>query len=282
MKSTEIPKKEEPTDSRYSLDFAKKEKDKNNNILQSQSSLKDNRARSAKPFLLRRYIPKLKPIKSTMNPSIIYLGGRDEYFNFKKNKENLLKSKNDINTVAEEDYEKNANSGDESYSYKNFYSNMDNSEEDSDNFFDNNENSIKSLDKVNKNNNNINIIIRKKKKCVKNNINHIRKFLVKTKEKMILKKYNDDTNIDTYTPYKKYFRENFGYKSFYISNNNNNELVSNSNSSFDYYYDNFNKPKSKSIYVGNYKNMNKPPILGFLQMNENSANTSLSSGFSEI
>ena len=229
MKSTEIPKKEEPTDSRYSLGFPKKEKDKNNNILQSQPSIKDNRARSAKPFLLRKYIPKLKPIKSTMNPSIIYLGGKDEYFNFKKYKENLLKSKNDINTVAEEDYEKNANSGDESYSYKNFYSNMDNSEEDSDNFFDNNENSIKSLDKVNKNNNNINIIITKKKKCVKNNINHIRKFLLKTKEKMILKKYNDDTSIDTYTPYKKYFRENYGYKSFYISNNNN-ELVSNSNS----------------------------------------------------
>ena len=279
MKSTEIPKKEEPTDSRYSLDFSKKEKDKNNNMLQSQSFLKDNRARSAKPFLLRKYIPKLKPIKSTMNPSIIYLGGKDEYFNFKKYKDNLLKSKNDINTVAEEDYEKNANSGDESYSYKNFYSNRNNSEDDSDNFIDNNENKIKSLDNVNKNNNNINIIITKKKKCVKNNINHIRKFFVKTKEKMILKKYIDDTSIDTYTPFKKYFRENYGYKSFYISNNNN-ELVS--NSSFDYDYENFNKPKSKSIYVGNYKNKNRPPILGFLQMNENSANTTLSSGFSEI
>ena len=44
----------------------------------------------------------------------------------------------------------------------------------------------------------------------------------------------------------------------------------------------FHKTKSKSIYVGNYKNKNKPPILGFLQMNENSANTTLSSGFSEI
>ena len=98
---------------------------------------------------------------------------------------------------------------------------------------------------------------------------------------MNLKKYNDDTSIDTYNPYKKYFRENYGYKSFYISNNNN-ELVSNSNNSFDYDFYNFNKPKSKSIYVGNYKNKNRPPILGFLQMNENSANTTLSSGFSEI
>ena len=164
MKSTEIPKMEEPTDSRYSLGLPKKEKEKNNNILQSQLSLKDNRARSAKPFLLRRYIPKLKPIKSRLNPSIIYLGGKSEYFNFKKYKENLLKNKNDINTVAEEDYEKNANSGDESFSYKNIYSNRDDSEDDNDNFIDNNENSINSLNNINKNNNNINIIITKKKK----------------------------------------------------------------------------------------------------------------------
>jgi hypothetical protein len=138
MKSTEIPKKEEQTDSRYSLGFAKKEKEKNNNLLQSQLSLKDNRARSAKPLLLRKYIPKLKPIKSSLNPSIIYLGGKDEYFNFKKYKENLLKNKNGINTVAEEDYEKNANSGDESYSYKNFYSNVDKSDDESDNFLNDN------------------------------------------------------------------------------------------------------------------------------------------------
>ena len=284
MKSTEIPKKEEPNDSRYSLGFAKKEKDKNNNLIQSQLSLKDNRARSAKPLLLRKYIPKLKPIKSSLNPSIIYLGGKDEYFNFKKYKENLLKNKNGINTVAEEDYEKNANSGDESYSYKNFYSNVDKSDDESDNFLNDNENSINSLDNINKINNNINIIITKKKKCVKNNINNIRKFLVKTKEKMILKKYNDDTSINTNTPYQKYFRENYGYKNIYISNNknnnNNNELVS--NSSLDYDFDYINKPKSKSIYVGNYKNKNRPPILGFLQMNENSSNTTLSSGFSEI
>ena len=283
MKSTEIPKKEEPNDSRYSLGFEKKEKEKNNNLLQSQLSLKDNRARSAKPLLLRKYIPKLKPIKSSLNPSIIYLGGKDEYFNFKKYKENLLKNKNGINTVAEEDYEKNANSGDESYSYKNFYSNVDKSDDESDNFLNDNENSINSLDNINKINNNINIIITKKKKCVKNNINHIRKFLVKTKEKMILKKYNDDTSINTNTPYQKYFRENYGYKNIYIinnKNNNNNELVS--NSSLDYDFDYINKPKSKSIYVGNYKNKNRPPILGFLQMNENSANSTLSSGFSEI
>ena len=128
----------------------------------------------------------------------------------------------------------------------------------------------------------INIKIPKKKKCVKNNIEHIRKLLIKTKEKMIIKKYNDDTSIIINNPYNNYFKENMGYilgenKKYF----NNNDLVS--NNSFDYGSDNnFQTSKSKSIYVTSRKFRNKPPILGFLQMNENSANTTLSSGVSEI
>lgn len=267
MKSTEKLKKEEVSDSRYSLDFSKLEKEKN--VFNTQSSLKDNRARSAKP-LLRKFIPKLKPVKPKLNPSIIYLNGKYEYFNYKKNK-----NKHDINIVAEEDYEKNANSGDESYSYsyKNIYSDKDNILSCADDDFSNNkENSINNI------NNNINIILTKKKKYAKNNINHIRKQLLKTKEKMTLIKYNDDTSITAETPYKNYFSENYNYKKCYKKDNN--ELIFDNSLEND--IDFFHKTKSKSIYVGNYKNKNKPPILGFLQMNENSANTTLSSGFSEI
>ena len=283
MKSQEIPKKEDMKDSRYSLGFDKKDKEKNNNPQQIQFSLKDSRAKSARPLLLRKYIPTLKPIKANMNPSVIYLNAGANSFKSKKYKENLLKSKNDINIVAEEDYERNANSGDERYGFNKISYKKDNflSSEDDNDIIENNENPINEIN-INNNINSINIKIPKKKKCVKNNIEHIRKLLIKTKEKMIIKKYNDDTSIITNNPYKIYFKENMGYilgenKKYF----NNNDLVS--NNSFDYGSDNnFQISKSKSIYVTSRKFRNKPPILGFLQMNENSANTTLSSGVSEI
>ena len=283
MKSQEIPKKEDMKDSRYSLGFDKKDKEKNNNPQQIQFSLKDSRAKSARPLLLRKYIPTLKPIKANMNPSVIYLNAGVNSFKSKKYKENLLKSKNDINIVAEEDYERNANSGDERYGFNKISYKKDNflSSEDDNDIIENNENPINEIN-INNNINSINIKIPKKKKCVKNNIEHIRKLLIKTKEKMIIKKYNDDTSIIINNPYNNYFKENMGYilgenKKYF----NNNDLVS--NNSFDYGSDNnFQTSKSKSIYVTSRKFRNKPPILGFLQMNENSANTTLSSGVSEI
>ena len=283
MKSQEIPKKEDMKDNRYSLGFDKKDKEKNNNPQQIQFSLKDSRAKSARPLLLRKYIPTLKPIKANMNPSVIYLNAGANSFKSKKYKENLLKSKNDINIVAEEDYERNANSGDERYGFNKISYKKDNflSSEDDNDMIENNDNPINEIN-INNNINSINIKIPKKKKCVKNNIEHIRKLLVKTKEKMIIKKFNDDTSIITNNPYKNYFKENMGYilgenKKYF----NNNDLVS--NNSFDYDSDNnFQISNSKSIYVTSRKFRNKPPILGFLQMNENSANTTLSSGVSEI
>ena len=283
MKSQEIPKKEDMKDNRYSLGFDKKDKEKNNNPQQIQFSLKDSRAKSARPLLLRKYIPTLKPIKANMNPSVIYLNAGANSFKSKKYKENLLKSKNDINIVAEEDYERNANSGDERYGFNKISYKKDNflSSEDDNDIIENNENPINEIN-INNNINSINIKIPKKKKCVKNNIEHIRKLLIKTKEKMIIKKYNDDTSIIINNPYNNYFKENMGYilgenKKYF----NNNDLVS--NNSFDYGSDNnFQTSKSKSIYVTSRKFRNKPPILGFLQMNENSANTTLSSGVSEL
>ena len=284
MKSQEIPEKEDMKDSRYSLGFDKKDKEKNNNPQQIQFSLKDSRAKSARPLLLRKYIPTLKPIKANMNPSVIYLNAGLNSFKSKKYKENLLKSKNDINIVAEEDYERNANSGDERYGFNKISYKKDNflSSEDDNDIIENNDNPINEIN-INNNINSINIKIPKKKKCVKNNIEHIRKLLIKTKEKMIIKKYNDDTSIIINNPYNNYFKENMGYilgenKKYF---NNNNDLIS--NNSFDYGSDNnFQISKSKSIYVTSRKFRNKPPILGFLQMNENSANTTLSSGVSEL
>ena len=283
MKSQEIPKKEDSNDYRFSLGFDKKDKEKNNNPQQIQFSLKDSRAKSARPLLLRKYIPTLKPIKANMNPSVIYLNAGVNSFKSKKYKENLLKSKNDINIVAEEDYERNANSGDERYGFNKISYKKDNflSSEDDNDIIENNDNPINEIN-INNNINSINIKIPKKKKCVKNNIEHIRKLLIKTKEKMIIKKYNDDTSIIINNPYNNYFKENMGYilgenKKYF----NNNDLVS--NNSFDYGSDNnFQISKSKSIYVTSRKFRNKPPILGFLQMNENSANTTLSSGVSEL
>ena len=118
-KSVEKENDEEPNDTRYSLDFQKKENDYNQIVFQSQSSLKENRPLSAKPLLLRKYIPKLKPVKSNINPSFMHLGGSKVNYKSKKYKENLMNNKNNINIVAEEDYEKTANSGDERYSYNN-------------------------------------------------------------------------------------------------------------------------------------------------------------------
>jgi hypothetical protein len=268
-KFIENENEEEPNDTRYSLDLQKKEKDSNHIMFQSQSFLKGNRPLSAKPLLFRKYIPKLKPVQSYINPSFMYLGGSKENFKSNKYKENILDNKNNINIVAEEDYEKTANSGDERYSYNNLNSNKivpfsssdDNDVIESDTININNSSNI-----INKINDDTNIKLKRAKNKKSNNINHIRKMVIKINDKIPNKKYSDDTDIISNTPYKDYIKENycFNWEEPCLD------------------YDFVQKKKSKSIYVGNNKNQNRPPILGFLQMNENSANTTLSSAFSEI
>ena len=271
-KSVEKENDEEPNDTRYSLDFQIKEKDNNQIVFQSQSSLKENRPLSAKPLLLSKYIPKLKPVKSNINPSFMHLGGSKVNYKSKKYKENLMNNKNNINIVAEEDYEKTANSGDERYSYNNLNSNknMPFSSSDDNEIVDNDIININNSNNNNKIEDNFKINIKKAKikKNIRNNLNHIRKIFIKYKEKIPNKKYIDDTDIITNSSYKDCIHQNFNSKwdDFCI----------------DYDLDLIQKKKSKSIYVGKNKNLNKPPILGFLQMNENSANTTLSSAFSEI
>ena len=261
---------EEPKNTHYSLDFQKKEKNRKSTSSQLLSSFR-NRALSAKTLIFNNNIPKLRPVKPHLNPTFMHLGGNCENFHPKKFKENILKDKNDINVVVEEDYEKTANSGDERYSYNNLKSNKilpfsSNDENDIiENDFISNKNDI---NKIEENDINISLKKTKNKKYVRNNINHIRKIVIKIKNKIPNQKYIDDTDIIPNTPYKDYIKR--------ISCPDWEETY------LDYDFGFSEKKKSKSIYEGKNKNKKQPPILGFLQMNENSSNTSLSSAFSEV
>ena len=258
----------EPSKTHYSLDFQKREKNSKNKRPQLQSSL--NRALSAKTLLYNNYIPKLRPVKSHLNPSFMHLGGNNEDFNPKKYKENILKNKSNINIVVEEDYEKSANSGDERYSYNNLKSNkiLSFSSNDEKDIIKND--LITNIDDINELEDDININFKnvKNMKSIKNKINHIRNLVIKIKEKIPNQKYIDDTDIIPNTPYKDYINHNcsFDWEESYL----------------DYDIGFSEKKKSKSIYEGKNKNKKRPPILGFLQMNENSANTTFSSALSEL
>ena len=258
----------EPSKTHYSLDFQKREKNSKNKRPQLQSSL--NRALSAKTLLYNNYIPKLRPVKSHLNPSFMHLGGNNEDFNLKKYKENILKNKSNINIVVEEDYEKSANSGDERYSYNNLKSNkiLSFSSNDEKDIIKND--LITNIDDINELEDDININFKnvKNMKSIQNKINNIRNLLIKIKEKIPNQKYIDDTDIIPNTPYNDYINHNcsFDWEESYL----------------DYDIGFSEKKKSKSIYEGKNKNRKRPPILGFLQMNENSSNTTFSSALSKL
>ena len=114
MKAKEQNNLIENNETRYSLGFEKKE---NENQVSSIIN-KDSRARSAKPLLLKKYIPKLKPINSNLNPSIII---RKYTSNSNKKPNTSLNFNSNINIVDEEDYEILVNSGDERYAYNKLY-----------------------------------------------------------------------------------------------------------------------------------------------------------------
>ena len=114
MKAKEQNNLIENNETRYSLGFEKKE---NENQVSSIIN-KDSRARSAKPLLLKKYIPKLKPINSNLNPSIII---RKYTSNSNKKPNTSLNFNSNINIVDEEDYEISVNSGDERYAYNKLY-----------------------------------------------------------------------------------------------------------------------------------------------------------------
>ena len=271
MKAREQNNFIENNETRYSLGFEKKEKE---NQLSSIIN-KESRARSAKPLLLKKYIPKLEPINSNLNPSIITWIGKYNSNSNKKYNINLNFNSN-INIVDEEDYEISVNSGDERYAYNKLYYKNEGSVSsfnDSDSFLNKDTKEATNEDTTKSINNNINLNMNKNKKYIKDNIENLRKNIINTKSKMKQKKEIDDFNIITKASYPDYIRKNYFINQF-KENNNINE------NSFEYEFD--FKNKSKSIYFKGDSG-NKGPILSFLQTKDKNNNMKLSqSNFSDI
>ena len=269
MKAREQNNFIENNETRYSLGFEKKEKE---NQLSSIIN-KDSRARSAKPLLLKKYIPKLKPINSNLNPSIII---RKYTSNSNKKPNTSLNFNSNINIVDEEDYEISVNSGDERYAYNKLYYKNEGSVSsfnDSDSFLNKDTKEATNEGTTNSINNNNDLNMNKNKKYIKDNIENLRKNIFNTKSKMKQKKEIDDFNIITKASYPDYIRKNYFINQF-KENNNIDE------NSFEYELN--LKNKSKSIYFKGDSG-NKGPILSFLQIQDKNNNMNLSqSNFSDI
>ena len=269
MKAKEQNNLIENNETRYSLGFEKKEKE---NQLSSIIN-KDSRARSAKPLLLKKYIPKLKPINSNLNPSIII---RKYTSNSNKKPNTSLNFNSNINIVDEEDYEISVNSGDERYAYNKLYYKNEGSVSsfnDSDSFLNKDTKEATNEGTTNSINNNNDLNMNKNKKYIKDNIENLRKNIFNTKSKMKQKKEIDDFNIITKASYPDYIRKNYFINQF-KENNNIDE------NSFEYELN--LKNKSKSIYFKGDSG-NKGPILSFLQIQDKNNNMNLSqSNFSDI
>ena len=253
-----------------------------NNKLKNEKM--DNRARSASLSnnkLLSKYIPRLKPVGTTINPSPINLIGKEELViddeNFKIQPKRKLSKKSlflkiksfEINEEIN-DYAINAT--DEENNYNKYNKNKltqgvsdssDNEsikDKDKENKLDKNNDSNKNSN-LDNNNENINKI-EKLKKNVNNCINKIRRKLDKIKNNIKKKKFKDDSNA-----------LNFSYTEYFSPNNRKFKCAENY----------FNKRKKEYDEIKNktisYKDINffKPPILGYLQKNETSNKSNLSS-----
>ena len=281
-----------------------------NNKLKNEKM--DNRARSASLSnnkLLSKYIPRLKPVGTTINPSPInlilkkknllniyqiiilfiiktkyILIGKEELViddeNFKIEPKRKLSKKSlflkiksfEINEEIN-DYAINAT--DEENNYNKYNKNKltqgvsdssDNEsikDKDKENKLDKNNDSNKNSN-LDNNNENINKI-EKLKKNVNNCINKIRRKLDKIKNNIKKKKFKDDSNALNFS-YTKYFSENnkkIKYGENYIRQIKMERI-------------DYNEIKNKTISFKDIKSF-KPPILNFLQMNEVSNNSTLSS-----
>ena len=240
------------------------EKGLNNKLNTIKNESIENRARSfisSNKKLLQKYIPKLKPIKTNLNPSPIILKeineAKIEDDNFIMNKNKISNKKlHQLKTVGikEEIIEKAVNSNDEQCNNLN-----NNGSDSSDNDSKNNEKKSNKNNAINKNDENISKIKTNFNFC----FNTIRKKLDKIKNK-IQNKYKDDTNLDF--SYENNFYEKYRIKCVqkYIDTLKMKKK------------EEYEKIRNKTI---SFKDMKffKPPILGFLEKNEISNNSTLSS-----
>lgn len=260
-----------------SIRFSLKFENRKNNKLKSLNE--DQRTRSLSLYnskLLNKYIPKLKPIETNINPSPINLISKDEIIieedNFKikpirKSDKKLLFFK-EKSIEKEEEFKDNLiNTRNECFNNKikkNSPYSRDNDSKDKEN--KNNKNSQFNI--VNKN---VTDNIIKSKKNDNFCINEIRKQFDKIKKTLEFNNFEDDSKIIKFS-YSKYFKYNdkIGCGQKFI-----NKLKLKKMKEYEKY-------KNKTVNFKDLKSF-RPPILGFLQMNETSNNTTLSScNLSEI
>lgn len=233
----------------------------------------DNRARSASLSnnkLLSKYIPRLKPVGTTINPSPINLTGKEEItieetFKIDRNlsKKSLLNKIKSFEINEEvNDYAINVTDEENKYNKNKLPQGVSDSSDNE---------SIKEkddkLDKKNDSNknNNPNINNDNINKIVNYCINKIRRKLDKVKNNIKMKKFKDDSSALIFS-YHKYFSEN----------NKNIKFVENYFNKTKEEKTDYNEIKNRTISFRDI-NLFKPPILGFLQKNEASNNSTLSS-----
>ena len=215
----------------------------NNKINSVNEDIRKRSATLANP-LLTKFIPKLKPVESQLCPSPINLVANEENklndnFILQKNKKSSKKLSVQFNKIQEELYENINSSGDEKFN-----------EDESPLYSQPSDNESKSDQIINNN---------------KNNINHIRKKMKKIRSEIKLNKFNDDSTISDNSN-----RINFDE-----------DLISRNTRNYKSQLQ-IEKIKECLHYRNNsisFKDMTnfRPPILGFLEMNETIETSTISS-----
>ena len=222
----------------------------NNKINTVNEDIRKRSATLANP-LLTKFIPKLKPVDTELCPSPINLVANEEKevndnFILQKNKKSSKKLSVQFNKIQEELYENINSSGDEKYNEDEspLYSQLSDNESKSDQI----------LEEKNKNINNN-----------KNNINHIRKKMKKIRSEIKLNKFNDDSTISDNSN-----RINFDEDLLSRNSRNYKSHLQIEKIKECLHY------RNKSISFKDMPNF-RPPILGFLEMNETIETSTISS-----
>ena len=220
----------------------------NNKINTVNEDIRKRSATIANP-LLTKFIPKLKPVDTELCPSPINLVTNEEKklndnFILRRSRKSSKKLSVQFNKIQEELYENIISSGDEKFN------------EDSSPIYSQSSDNEKIPEEKNKN-------INKDKD--KNNINNIRKKMKKIRSEIKLNKFNDDSTISD-SSNRKNFEEDL------ISGNTENYMdklkIEKIKECLHY--------RNKSISFKDMTNF-RPPILGFLEMNETIETSTISS-----